>query len=380
LFDARAGAGLGSSRRVRVVSWKDPCAKVFPDQGTMSHSRPLASGYVAVAVWLCALLAGGALACTRAKGTSGAAPPSSAAPAPTAAPAFAAGPAPASLFDFHVDFWVNVHQRLYAETSPRAPEPLAWEAADPVWQGALGFYRGEFPERGFLTIMENPRLVDCNRRLSVLGAGTDVRAAGVDAGLADVLSAAGAAYRREQWTPDMAVDDAWIQALEPDLVAHGEVMATALEQIYGARWERPLRVDVATFAGPVGAYTVLHPTHITVAAGNPRYQGLYALEMIFHEASHALVRGVQDRLTARIAASGKSEPAMLWHALIFFTAGEIVRKDIDPTYVPYADRNDLYERSPDWRHYREVLAAAWAPYVEGQGTLDAAIERVVAML
>jgi hypothetical protein len=282
------------------------------------------------------------------------------------------------LFDFHVDFWVNLHQRLYAETSPRAPAGEG-DLAD-EWRSALDVYRRELPERGMNRVFDDPRLVDLNRRLSAAGDAPTLSGAGIEPRLGAALEAAAGVYRAGSWVRDATGDRAWIASIAPLLAAHGEAIATELEHVYGAAWQRPVRVDVSSFAGPVGAYTVLHPTHVTITSSDPRYQGTAALEMLFHEASHDLVEGIQARLDAAISAARKPPEPTLWHALLFFTAGEIVRRRVDPGYLSYADAKGLYDRAPQWRRYRDALSTAWVPYLDRRVTLEEALRRLAELV
>jgi hypothetical protein len=66
----------------------------------------------------------------------------------------------------------------------------------------------------------------------------------------------------------------------------------------------------------------------------------------------------------------KVVPEALSHAMIFFTAGEAVRRAV-PGHVPYAETNGL------WRGrmgvFRPALESAWRPYLDGKGTLEATL-------
>ena len=62
-------------------------------------------------------------------------------------PAAMAAP-PAQLFEFGTPLWLNLHHRLYAESSPRPGKALPLPAeAQPKWDAAVKAYREIFPER-----------------------------------------------------------------------------------------------------------------------------------------------------------------------------------------------------------------------------------------
>src|SRR5260221_8490675 len=98
----------------------------------------------------------------------------------------------------------------------------------------------------------------------------------------------------------------------------------------------------------------------------------------------------------------------LWHALIFYATGEVIKPLIDPEsdapdgrplpnrsggtnasqdgrrssedaqYTPYAKREGLYQRG--WENYLQMLTRYWQPYLEGRVTFDDAIAHMVSAL
>ncbi|HET9621398.1 MAG TPA: hypothetical protein VFP84_08540 [Kofleriaceae bacterium] len=306
------------------------------------------------------------------------------APAPVA-PA----PAPASrLFDLRSSFWLDLHQRLYAESSApaarqHAPPQDGAERFTPAeratWDAALAFYRRWLAERDFLTEL-TPPLVALNDHLHHQRDPSRLDAAGLDPALAAQLTAAAAVYRAHGWPADDRANRAWLAELAPRLAAHGEGFARALSAIYGAPWPaQPIAVEVAPYVGSVGAYTADDPPRqplITITSATPSYAGDAALEQIFHEASHVLVHDLEAAIAREAAGLGRPVPDGLWHAIIFFTAGELTRRAV-PGYVPYADREHLYGPRAHWDVYRAALAAHWQPFLDGAIDRRAALHRLV---
>src|SRR5262245_61299509 len=75
-------------------------------------------------------------------------------------------------------------------------------------------------------------------------------------------------------------------------------------------------------------------------------------------------------------------PPDLTHAMIFFTAGEAVRR-INPTYVPYAEAYDVWPKKLSGaplpaQRLKPVLEEIWKPYLNGSGTRDEALKALVA--
>lgn len=294
---------------------------------------------------------------------------------PRPAPVLPRSPPEPPLFEFHSSFWVNLHQRLhYSATGRRPPPPGALQAPSaPEWAAGVEFYKQRFGERGGMGIILDPELVALNRRLSALGSSPDL--AGVDPALASQLEAL-APIARSDWQEQDRANRAWISALEPAIRRHGEALQAALTATFQAPWpSSPIRVDVSGFAGPFGAYTVLNPVHITISSANPAYAGDAALEMIFHEASHALIEPIEKKLEAEAARRGRRPPDDLWHALIFYSTGEIVKRRLGPGYVPYATKNGLWARG--WSDLEAALRRDWQPYLDGTVDVDRAIAALI---
>lgn len=288
--------------------------------------------------------------------------------APSAVP-----PAAEPLFELHRGFWLNLHQRLHYAATARRPPEGPQEAA---WKAAVDLYRRKFGEDGAMGLLFNAELVALSRRLSALGSAPEL--SGVEPELAAYLAAA-AELVRGDWPREDEAHRAWIAALEPLLARHGGALRSALEKAYQASWPAtPIRVDVSRWAGAVGAYTVLDPPYITVSSGDPSYAGEAALEMIFHEASHALIETVSQRLRAEATKQGRRPPRDLWHAVLFYSTGEIVRRRLGPSYVPYAEKNGLWEGA--WGPFKPALERDWQPYLDGKVDLDTAVSALVAGL
>src|SRR5687767_12389061 len=99
------------------------------------------------------------------------------------------------LFELRSGVWVNLHQRLYAETSfpgPAAPQhgfDRLVDAERETWESARAVYRRQIPERDQLTPL-SPELAALNHRLSEQGDAADLTTAGIDPDFAMYLQAA----------------------------------------------------------------------------------------------------------------------------------------------------------------------------------------------
>jgi len=321
------------------------------------------------------------------------------------------------VFEFHSGFWVNLHHFLYeqgrlreqrplfrsgtASTAPSASQressltpsigltldtALRDPAAAAAWGAALDYYASALAGRDLLF---DGDMVAINRRLSELEAEPDLHTAGLRPELMVALERAAPVYRAHAWPEHDRANRAWVAAVTPLVQQLGALLAKQLAAVYHAQWPTGrIRVDVAVYGGPLGAYTSLDPLHVTISSTEPRNQGPAALEMLFHEASHGLAGAVRDGIARECRARNKPIPRDLWHALLFYTTGEIVKRAFSLSeipaghspgqYMPYAYRYGLYARG--WENYQRVLERHWQPYLDGKVDFDTALARLVADL
>ena len=192
-----------------------------------------------------------------------------------------------------------------------------------------------------------------------------------------IRAAAAPAYRACRWNAQDEKNRRWIAELGPQLAAHERKIATRLEELYQKRWGGlPIPVDVVEVVNWSGANSILRGDgggHLLVSSANPERA---SLEVVFHEASHILMgRGdpVRRALEGAAAAAKYPLPGDLWHVVLFYTTGEVVRGVLEdgegPKYTPMV--YEIFDRG-DWTGYRKALESAWRPYVEGRKTLSEA--------
>jgi hypothetical protein len=273
------------------------------------------------------------------------------------------------VFEFHSGFWVNLHHFLFEQAKAESPAP----PGPPEWLAALDYYRREVIKRDLLT----DEAAQINNRLSGLESASSLKGSGQPPEFIAVLEAAAPVYRARWWPDHDRANRAWIVAVTPLVSKYGDALKKELANVYVTNWpSTPIRTDVAEYAGFGGAYTTLGPTHITVSSVNSGNQGDTALEVLFHEASHALVARLRSTLSTEARAQNKLFPRSdFWHAVLFYTTGEVVRRHLDG-YTPYAMKNGLYDRA--WAGAPEVLEQDWKPYLDGKIDLITGVRRLVA--
>jgi hypothetical protein len=280
-------------------------------------------------------------------------------------------------FDFHSSAWLNCHLSLYRDAIRKKrgrgePDTAAFNADErAAWDAAVATYIDTVVDKDLLF---DDDMVTVGLELVRLESATDLATgfAGPPA-LARTLEAAMPAYRARRWPADDAQNRAYVAEMAPRLEELARAVVPDLARVYGSPWPSgPVRVDLADYAGRVGAYTTLDPVHVIITSAGPHH-----IEIPFHETSHALVRPIMIALERELTAAGKSSRD-LWHALLFYTTGEIVRRHL-PGHVPYAEANGLWTHG-DWPAYKIALDKAWKPYVDGAVERDAALRALVGAL
>lgn len=194
-------------------------------------------------------------------------------------------------------------------------------------------------------------------------------------------------YERIYWVKHNKRNKQWIKNLAPKLNQHGAEIQAELEQIFDAPLftEKGHMISVVYKPGTKqGAYTSSRSMQSVINSTYEDFLDWYALEMVFHEISHANSFNRSSKLFKLIETvfkeRGLESETGIWHPILFYTVGEVVKKvtsSQNPDYITYADRNDLYTGSWD---YKEILIQYWKPYLEGKVTMKVALDNIAKKL
>ncbi|HEX8136683.1 MAG TPA: hypothetical protein VF544_03745 [Pyrinomonadaceae bacterium] len=299
-------------------------------------------------------------------------------------------------FEFHSGFWINLHHFLYeqallrkqaAGSAQTAKKPASLQNELPAtqrqqWDSALDYYTKTTVKRDLLL---DEGLITINDQLAEAEDAPDLSRSGLTGDLIKILESVAPIYRARWWPQHDRANRFWIAVVTPMVQQFSATLINQLTAAYKAKWPTDLiRVDVVEYANWAGAYTTFgsgEKVHITIST-DPGNQGFAALELLFHEASHWMVgpyNGAVARAIAReCKAKNKPVPNGLWHAIIFYTAGEFTRRNLSEyrvsDYTPYGYRG-LYARA--WPNLQRPLELYWQPYLEGTVDFDKAIANLI---
>ena len=370
------------------------------------HRRRLKFAWIAALVCLAALRGAALSAAARVPGAAGPGPQQQ---------QNSGTDSPLPVFELHSGFWVNLHHFLYLQARLTAGHPSSSDngrgqappSEPPVsllnlpekeiqaWQDAVAFYAKDLAKRDLLLNgdMENINnsLADMETCPDLVGGSSPSCKSGLRPDLIEALERAAPVYRAHWWPGQDRENREWIAQVAPMVRQMGVELSGQLADIYQRPWpSNRLRVDVVWYGGPFGAYTSLNPTHVTISSHDARNRGVYGFEVLFHESSHALAGALMQAIAKEFRDRDKPIPRDLWHALLFYTTGEIVRRDVlygsmpppdsqipgSAPYQTYATRFGLYSGS--WVRFRGLLDLYWMPYLDGRVSFETAIARLAA--
>lgn len=303
----------------------------------------------------------------------------------------AAGRGSAAIFRFETDeFWLNLHHFLYvlgrAEAKERdtSREAVAGAPGDAekglasigdderrTWRAAVAAYAGDLSKKDTVFDAALPALTTALARAGDAAtlANQQADAAGaIDAPARATLEGVAPIYRRVWWAAHRGSNQAWRTAMQSLVDRHGRAILDFLTKAYGQPWPADgYAVHLSMYANWAGAYST--DGQLLVLATNPGAgtSGLDGLETVFHEGMHQW----DDGMIATIRELGKANqlpvPPNLSHALIFFTAGEAVKR-VAPAHVPYAEAFGVWGRG--MRLVKPPIEDAWKSYLDGPALGD----------
>jgi hypothetical protein len=281
-----------------------------------------------------------------------------------------------ALFSFHSNPWLNLHHILWSR-GDGAPLPAAMSDADrAAWTAGIESY-ASYSKRNLIFDEE---LVAMKEALRTTEGRTSLEGLPIAGGARETLERLMPIYRRHWWADHDRTNREWIAAVRPLVDRHGAAINQAMVRAYEiAKPDNPVWVDVSVRAHPNGAYETGPMTHVMISSVDQRYRGYAALEMLFHERSHAWDAGLDRPVAAAAKELGVTVPRQLWHAVLFYTAGELTARELKAHGI-------------DYKHFAEPaiytamcgadcqsrISVHWTPHLDGRKTIAESLSALVA--
>jgi hypothetical protein len=271
---------------------------------------------------------------------------------------------------------MNLHHILWSR-GEGAPLPADMPEADRVvWAAGIEFY-APYSKRNLIFDAE---LIAIKEALRTEEERTSLDGLPIDSGVRATLERLMPIYRKHWWPEHDRTNREWIAAVRPLVDRHGPALNQAIARAYDvAMPDNPVWVDVSVRAHPNGAYETGPVTHVMISSVNSSYRGYAAVEMLFHERSHAWGSVIARPIFAAAKEQGVSVPPQLPHAVLFFTAGELTARELKAhgiDYTHYAHPN-IYTNMCG-AACEERMAVQWTPHLDGKRSIVEALSNLVA--
>ncbi|MEK6333673.1 MAG: hypothetical protein AABM67_01915 [Acidobacteriota bacterium] len=298
------------------------------------------------------------------------------------------------IFIFHADeFWLNLHHFLYVlgraqnkmrdstrEAVIHAPEDERQVLAalnaneQALWREAVGSYATGLSKKDLVFDAPLPEITNA---LARAGSAKSLAGINVEPNVAAVLTKAAPVYRKGWWPKHHASNKTWQTEIESLVKKYGNPILKFIQKVYQMEWPAGgYNVHVSGYTNWAGAYST-DGNLLVVSSLDQQVHGSTGLETVFHEGMHQWDSEVQQALRNQAERVGKRVPPGLSHSLIFFTAGEAVRRTV-PGHERYADKFGVWQRGRI--RDRDVLEEIWKPYLDGRGTRDQAFADLIRRL
>ena len=310
---------------------------------------------------------------------------------------FPQAPAP-RFFTFETDeFWLNLHHFLYvlgrAEAKTADSSEAAVAGAPPeaergrqgltreeqmTWAGAVTAYAVGLSLKSNL---DQP-MSSATRALAGIGDRPSLAGTSLDPEVVAVLERAAPIYRKAWWPAHRDANRRWRSSAESLADQYGRTTIEFVSKVYGATWPASgYPIHISSYANFGGAYSVGGASFLVISSMTAGNEGLHGLEIMVHEGMHQWDGQMFTALASQARPRNVLVPRDLTHAMIFFTAGEAVRR-IDPAYIPYAEAFAVWPKqlsgsSLPAQRLKPSLEEIWKPYLNGKGTLDEVLAALV---
>lgn len=300
----------------------------------------------------------------------------------------------APVFVFHTDeFWLNLHHFLYVlgraqnKTPDSSREAVIGAPVDQdkelaslttaertAWSEAVSAYAATVSKKD---LVFDDALPGLTKALAQAGEARSLAGTTVDPATALILQRVAPIYRKAWWAKHQKANQAWRSSIQKYVDQHGPTVLNFITRVYQFNWpEAGYPVHLSAYTNWAGAYSTRGDL-LAVSSLNEGNHGLYGLETIFHEGMHQWDSLVFDALRKQARLNNKLVPRSLSHALIFFTAGEAIRR-VAPGHVPYAEKYGVWQRG--LMQFKQPLEQTWKPYLEGKGTRDEAFAELIKLV
>lgn len=292
-------------------------------------------------------------------------------------------------FEFYNNFWINLHFYLYETASTTYKKSLDKQVDKTIWQKlsqkekdvfqkTISYYKNNINLKNHFDqnhIAFRKWIIDYDQ-YDVLPESS------FELSFIQTLNEFKVIYNTHFWKTHRQTN---LNKLKENLslIKNTEsVIIPQIAELAQAEWQNTkIRIDLSTKSPGGGAFTLGRTPSSIVLSTVINYKEIEGdwVETLFHEASHTIIKRKKGAIAESIKRTSeklnRKPPKNLWHAILFYTAGNISQK----SFSAYNIKNyTLYmKREKVFTFYQDAITRYFTPYIEKKIDLDAAIENVI---
>jgi hypothetical protein len=279
------------------------------------------------------------------------------------------------LFSFHSNAWLNLHHILLSKGEGAPLPPDMPEPERTAWAAGIEFY-APYSKRSLF----NDELIAIKEALRTAEGRTSLDGSQIDGGVRTMLERLMPIYQKHWWPAHDRTNREWIAAVRPLIDRHGAAINQAITRAYDVTMpDNPVWVDVSVQAGSLGAYEAGPVTHVMISSVDSGYRQYKALEMLFHERSHAWGRVIVAPIVSAADELGVKVPPQLPHAVLFYTAGELTARELKAHGIEYTHfAYPVIYTNMCGSDCANRISVHWTPHLEGRRSIAESLSALVA--
>ncbi|MBG6128639.1 hypothetical protein IWQ47_000671 [Aquimarina sp. EL_43] len=292
-------------------------------------------------------------------------------------------------FEFHNNFWINLHFYLYETAIASYEKPLdklvkkgIWQKLSQkekvVFQKTITYYKDHIDLKNHF----NQELIGFRKWIINYNEQDMLPESRFEILFIKNLNEFKPIYNTHFWKTHRQINTDKLQE-NIDLIKKTEdIVISRMAKLAQAKWQdTKMRIDLSIKSPGGGAFTLSRiPSSIVLSTviNYPEIAGDW-VETLFHEASHTIIKGQKGAIAESInRASEKLKvkpPKNLWHAILFYTAGKVsqeafLEQGIND-YTLYMNRENVFS------FYQNAIHKYFASYLVDETELDIAIENII---
>ncbi|MDY8135146.1 hypothetical protein U0D62_06030 [Aquimarina sp. 2201CG5-10] len=292
-------------------------------------------------------------------------------------------------FEFHINFWVNLHFYLYETASSSLEKPLEEIIDQSLWKNLTIEEKEIF--KNTITYYQNTvdlknhfsnTLIVFRKWIINYSEYDELYSSQFDPIWLEKLNAFKPVYLHHFWENHLKTNEEKLQENLMLIKATENIIIPQIATLAQTKWQKnKIRIDLSVKSPGGGAFTLGRVPSSIVMSTIVDYKEIPGdwVETLFHEASHTVIKGHKGAITQSInrisEKLNQKPPKNLWHALLFYTAGKVCRdaflqQKID-SYSLYMDRENIFE------FYQGPIYKYFTPYLDKKTDLDSAIENTL---